>query len=40
MMIIPRTPSPEPLEDRDPETMTAAELIELTKRLKVCLNHK
>lgn len=34
MLIIPRSPSPEPLEDRDPETLTAEERLELIKRLK------
>lgn len=34
--IIPRTPSPTPLEDRPVETLSAQELKELVRRQKVC----
>lgn len=40
MLIIPRTPSPPPLEERDISTLSPAELVELQKQLKsmkVCL---
>lgn len=34
--IIERTPEPIPLEDRDPESLTPAEVKEVMARLKVC----
>jgi len=36
LCIIPRSPSPIPLEDRDPDELTEAEKNELLKRYKVC----
>lgn len=34
MLIIPRTPSPQPLEERDIATMSQAELAEMQKQFK------
>jgi len=34
MLIVSRTPTPPPLEDRDPTTLTVDELRELQKRAK------
>jgi len=36
LCIIPRSPSPVPLEDRDPDELTEAEKNELLRRYKVC----
>lgn len=36
LMIIPRTPSPIPLEERDPETLSREEMLELLRKQKVC----
>jgi len=36
LCIIPRSPSPVPLEDRDPDELTEAEKNELLTRYKVC----
>jgi hypothetical protein len=37
LMVIPRSPSPVPLEDRDIATLTEAEMRELLKRQRVRL---
>ena len=34
MLIIPRTPSPKPLEQRDPGSLSVAEIAELQKQLQ------
>ena len=36
LLVIPRSPSPPPLEERDPEDLTPAEARELIRRQKVC----
>ena len=37
--VLPRTPEPVPLEERDPETLTPAEMLELIRRQKVSPHH-
>jgi hypothetical protein len=37
--VLPRTPTPVPLEDRDPDDLTREEAVELLRRQKVCWYH-